>query len=144
MNSRLLSCTALALASATWALAQSAPRPTSAAGMADKAVELDPFEVKSESYNGYNAMQSSSGTRVAVDIKSMPFTLDVVPMEVWNDFSVQAFNQQEALASIPGISATESNGQFNLRGIQNGAVTGGTFFLQDTTKGSRRYLLHGF
>ena len=92
---------------------------------------LDAFTVQGGAYNGYNAMQSSSGTRIAVDLKAMPFTLDVVPMEIWNDFSVQAFNQQEALSSIPGVSATENNGQFNLRGIQNGAVTGGTFFLQD-------------
>lgn len=133
MSSRLLSVVTLATAIAMPlpGNAQTVPAPTAPAAAKETAVVLDPFEVKTETYNGYNAMQSSSGTRIAVDLKSMPFTLDVVPMEMWNDFSVQAFNQQEALASLPGVSATENNGQFNLRGIQNGAVTGGTFFLQD-------------
>lgn len=123
------SVAAATLAVVSTAHAQSKPATSTPAG--EQPVVLDAFSVQSGAYNGYNALQSSSGTRVAVDIKSMPFTLDVVPMEIWNDFSVQAFNQQEALSSIPGVSATENNGQFNLRGIQNGAVTGGTFFLQD-------------
>ena len=123
------SVAAVTLAVVSTAHAQSKPATSTPAG--EQPVVLDAFSVQSGAYNGYNALQSSSGTRVAVDIKSMPFTLDVVPMEIWNDFSVQAFNQQEALSSIPGVSATENNGQFNLRGIQNGAVTGGTFFLQD-------------
>ena len=124
-----LSVAAATLAVVSTVHAQSKPANSTPAG--DRPVVLDAFSVQSGAYNGYNALQSSSGTRVAVDIKSMPFTLDVVPMEIWNDFAVQAFNQQEALSSIPGVSATENNGQFNLRGIQNGAVTGGTFFLQD-------------
>ena len=121
----------LSVASATLSLVSFGHAQSKPGAAGEEAVVLDAFSVKAGAYNGYNALQSSSGTRVAVDIKSMPFTLDVVPMEIWSDFSVQAFNQQEALSSIPGVSATENNGQFNLRGIQNGAVTGGTFFLQD-------------
>ncbi len=124
---------AAALSVVSFASAQSKPKSAALAAPAtgETTIVLDAFSVRAGTDNGYNALQSSSGTRVAVDIKSMPFTLEVVPMEIWKDFSVQAFNQQEALSSIPGVSATENNGQFNLRGIQNGAVTGGTFFLQD-------------
>jgi iron complex outermembrane recepter protein len=125
----------LAAASSVISFASAQSKPTSAAlatpATGETTIILDAFSARAATDNGDNALQSSSGTRVAVDIKSMPFTLEVVPMEIWKDFSVQAFKQQEALSSIPGVSATENNGQFNLRGIQNGAVTGGTFFLQD-------------
>jgi iron complex outermembrane receptor protein len=97
-----------------------------AAPASDKVVELDPFLVQSSGFNGYTATRSSSGTRIATDIKETPFTVDVVPLEIWDDFAVLTFNQQETLASVPGVSATENNGTYNLRGI-----TSGTYFLRD-------------
>jgi len=92
----------------------------------DKTIELDPFRVQASGFNGYTATRSSSGTRIAADIKEIPFTVDVVPLEIWDDFAVLTFNQQETLASVPGVSATENNGTYNLRGI-----TSGTYFLRD-------------
>ena len=83
---RLLS-TVTALASVRPARAQPIPAANPPVER-EKAVQLDAFTVQADAYNGYNAMQSSSGTRIAVDLKSMPFTLDVVPMVIWTDFSV--------------------------------------------------------
>ncbi len=112
--------------------AQIAAPVARATASGETTVVLDPFAVQSSACHGCTATRSSTGTRIAADIKDIPFSVDVVPLEIWKDLAVQAFNQQEALSSIPGVSATENNGQFNLRGIQNGAVTGGTFFLQDS------------
>jgi len=55
---------------------------------------LNPFTVDSEAYNGYTATKSSTGTRIAADIKDIPFSVDVVPLEIWNDFAVLSFNSR--------------------------------------------------
>ncbi len=106
--------------------AQVTDEPASRPGTTEEKIILDPFEVKSEGYNGYTATQSSTGTRIAADVKTIPYAIDVTPMEIWNDFALLTFNQQETLSTVPGVSATESNGQYNVRGISNGG-----FFLRD-------------
>ena len=128
MNPKLLgSLSAAILAGQLVLTAQTTVPVNSPANEVDKGVVvLNPFEVISESYNGYTATQSSSGTRIVTDIKQVPFAIDVTPMEIWNDFGVATFNQQETLSTVPGVSAQESNGTYNVRGISNGG-----FFLRD-------------
>lgn len=123
MNSRpcLMAFAAIILACPPHLAAQT-PAPV-ATVPDEKVIVLDPFSVTADPYNGYQATQSSTGTRMAADIKNIPFTVDVVPMEIWDDFAVVAFNQQEALSSIPGVSATEGNGIFNVRGISSGSYS---------------------
>lgn len=83
-------------------------------------VVLDPFSVEGSAYNGYTATRSSTGTRVAADIKDLPYTIDVTPIELWDDFALLTFNQQETLSTVAGVSASESNGEYQLRGLPNG------------------------
>ncbi|MCH6256433.1 TonB-dependent receptor [Puniceicoccaceae bacterium K14] len=80
----------------------------------DDVFVLSPFEV-TDTVTGYTATQTTTGVRIAADIKDMPFTVDVAPVEFFDDFSL--YDETEQLALVPGISPAESKGDYQLRGI---------------------------
>lgn len=129
MSPRFLSpaIAATAITFVSFGRAQVAPAPAHPAGGAEEqAVQLDAFTVQSDAYNGYTATKSSTGTRIAADIKLIPFSVEVVPLEIWNDFALLTFNQQETMALAPGVTSSDNNGNFNIRGISSGS-----YFLRD-------------
>ena len=57
-----------------------------AAEKADQTVLLSEFTVKESSDIGYIASESVTGTRVATQIKDLPFSVSVITSEFMNDF----------------------------------------------------------
>ena len=51
-------------------------------------IELTPFEVRSESVKGYAASETMTGSRVAVQIVDLPYTVNVVTNEFITDFGM--------------------------------------------------------
>lgn len=98
----------LILGLAAQSSAQNAP-------VAEDTIVLDPFSVSTTAIDGYTATQTTTGARIAADIKQLAFTVDVAPVEFYDDFSL--FDETEQLALVPGLSPSESKGDYQLRGI---------------------------
>jgi outer membrane receptor protein involved in Fe transport len=118
MNRRLAGLFAWCLAlSAGTALAQT---PASTAAPApvkpkEEVVELSPFEVKSQPDRGYVASETMTGTRVATQIKDLPYSVNVVTSEFFRDFGM--FQLDDTLTQIGGLTGLDVGGGFNLRGF---------------------------
>jgi outer membrane receptor protein involved in Fe transport len=99
-------CSALAAATA---LAQTATPAK------EEVVELSPFEVKSSDDRGYIAAETMTGTRVATQIKDLPYTVNVITSEFFEDFAM--FQLDDTLTQIGGMTSLDIGGGFNLRGF---------------------------
>ena len=98
--------------SATIALAQSTtPDPK------EKALELSPFEVKLQPDRGYVASETLTGTRVATQIKDLPYTVNVLTSEFFEDFGM--FQLDDTLTQVGGLTGLDIGGGFNLRGFSS-------------------------
>lgn len=99
-----LSAALSALASFTFA----APPPLSAQEKAaETVITLNPFEVRAAGEsNLWTVNQSSGGTRVAVPIKELPFSLDVLTTRFMDDFIVSDLG--EVLSQVGNVSGLES------------------------------------
>ncbi|MDB6116034.1 MAG: Outer rane receptor protein mostly Fe transport [Lacunisphaera sp.] len=96
--------------SATAALAQSTtPDPK------EKALELSPFEVKPQPDRGYIASETMTGTRVATPIKDLPYSVNVITSEFFQDFGM--FQLDDTLTQVGGLTGLDVGGGFNLRGF---------------------------
>ncbi|MCH6256179.1 TonB-dependent receptor [Puniceicoccaceae bacterium K14] len=68
-------------------------------------VTLSPFEVKGDAGNSlWTINQSSGGTRIAVPVKELPFSLDIVTSDFMDDFMISGVD--EVLAHV--ANATEA------------------------------------
>lgn len=107
----LCSCFAGALA-----LAQS---PGPAAEPAEEEVlSLSPFEVRATQDDvGYDASQSSTGTRVASDLIELPYAVNVVTRAFFEDFLAETIDEQ--FAYVSSFSAeSDSDYAYTLRGFR--------------------------
>jgi len=86
----------------------------------EETVVLSPFEVHTASDNSYTSTASTTGTRIASEIKQLPFTVNVVTDAFMKDFA--AFNLQEQMAFIPGFGMREGQGNYTLRGAGQGGA----------------------
>src|SRR5579884_2006918 len=98
----------LALPFAALAQAQTAPAN-------DDTYKLDQFNVSASSVNGYGASESMTGTRVATQIKDLPFTINVLTSDFLEDFGI--FQIDDSLTQIGGFTQIDIGGGFNLRGF---------------------------
>jgi len=105
-----LSAWCLALSAYT-ALAQTTPNK------ADDVVQLSPFEVKTTENRGYVAAETMTGTRVATQIKDLPYTVNVLTSEFFKDFGM--FQLDDTLTQIGGLTGLDIGGGFNLRGFSS-------------------------
>ena len=96
--------------SATAMLAQNAPSPAK-----QDVVELSPFEVKSQENRGYIASETMTGTRVATQIKDLPYSVNVITSEFFDDFAM--FQLDDTLTQVGGLTGLDIGGGFNLRGF---------------------------
>ncbi|MFI5336648.1 MAG: TonB-dependent siderophore receptor [Opitutales bacterium] len=80
-------------------------------------VQLDPFQVRSGSTNGYLAPESTTGSRYAAPVKEIPFPVQVITSDFIENFL--AFDFSDAVAYTSSFSPTEGTGAFTLRGIRN-------------------------
>jgi iron complex outermembrane receptor protein len=118
---------------------------------ADAAIELSPFEVRSNRDTGYSATNTISGTKLNTPIKDIPIAIQVVTEDLIRD--LQAVTIEDATRYATGVSQPIGNsefgaadGRFNLRGFsfaspkRNGFSTPGTI---DMTNVSRIEILKG-
>lgn len=73
----------------------------------DKITQLNPFEVKADSDNGYGALQSNSLTAFGVDLDKMPATTEVFTRTFIDD--VAATNVQDVLLNYSGVVTADPN-----------------------------------
>lgn len=81
----------------------------------EEVLELSPFEVKPEDNRGYVASETMTGTRVATQIKDLPYTVNVITSEFFEDFAM--FQLDDTLTQIGGMTGLDIGGGFNLRGF---------------------------
>ncbi len=82
---------------------------------ADDVVHLSEFTVSAGSTKGYVASESMTGTRVATQIKDLPFTVNILTSEFFKDFAF--FELNENVAYISSFSNLDQGGGYNLRGF---------------------------
>ena len=114
-------------------LRSAAQSPTSSGASAEAAIELSPFEVRSEKDNGWAAGSSLSGSRLSQDLLTTGTAVQVILRDQMADFGIS--NVQEAMSLATGaavandstIGSTDGDGQsvfsyqnysFSIRGIQ--------------------------
>src|SRR4051794_20844969 len=119
------SCLAL---TATLASAQT-PAKTSATEPADKEViSLSPFEVRSAGNRGYIASETMTGTRVATQIKDLPYTVNVITSEFFEDFAM--WQLDDSFTQVGGLTNIDVGGGFNLRGFVSSSQLRDGFYRQ--------------
>lgn len=73
----------------------------------EEVIALNPFEVRAAAETGlWTVNQSSGGTRVAVPVRELPFTLDVVTTKMMDDFIISDLG--EVLSQVGNVSQMES------------------------------------
>lgn len=112
---RLLRAAFAALAWLPAGFAQTAA--PAAAPTDDEVVRLSPFEVKADDNRGYVAAETMTGTRVATQIKDLPYTVNVVTSEFFEDFAL--FQLDDTLVQVGGMTGLDIGGGFNLRGFSS-------------------------
>lgn len=91
----------------------------SAAGVPEKEeiVTLEEFTVTASAMSEYVAAESISGTRVAIKLRDLPFSVNVVTSEFINDFSAFEFRDQTNYTSgVVGYEVLHSG--YSVRGIE--------------------------
>lgn len=116
-----LAAASLALTSATAAVA--APASGTRPPASEETIQLTEFTVSERSLNGYIASESVTGTRVATQIKDLPFAVSVITSEFMNDFDF--FDLGSDLVYTASLNGVDTQGNSNLRGY------GGTFTLRN-------------
>ncbi|MEO6003473.1 MAG: TonB-dependent receptor [Opitutus sp.] len=96
-------------------VAQTPPAPKASALDDKDIVALSPFEVRSVTNRGYVASETMTGTRVATQIKDLPYTVNVLTSEFFEDFGM--FQLDDSLTQIGGLTGLDIGGGFNLRGF---------------------------
>lgn len=117
---RLLTAATLCVAFAGGLRAQTAPAPAPAPAPAqekasDEILSLSEFSVKASSDRGYIASETMTGTRVATQIKDLPYTVNVLTSEFFDDFAM--FQLDDTLTQVGGLTGLDIGGGFNLRGF---------------------------
>ena len=95
----------------------SAQTVSPAAAKKEEIVHLSPFEVQAAPERGYVASETMTGTRVATQIKDLPYTVNVVTSEYFEDFGM--FQLDDTLTQIGGLTGLDIGGGFNLRGFSS-------------------------
>ncbi|HRE79600.1 MAG TPA: TonB-dependent receptor plug domain-containing protein [Opitutaceae bacterium] len=116
---------ALAVALPALVAQQTAPISTTSGQEEERAVQLSPFEVSSESVQGYATTSATSASRLAVPITEIPTSLIVINEKLIED--VLAVSVEDTLSLIGGVSAmaettsAETN-QFSSRGYTSASA----------------------
>ncbi|HVU32735.1 MAG TPA: TonB-dependent receptor [Opitutaceae bacterium] len=90
----------------------------------DRAIQLSEFTVNADSNVGYGASETMTGTRVATKIKDLPFQVNIITSEFFEDFAMFELNDNVA-GYISNFSGLDQGGGFTLRGL------GSTYQLRD-------------
>jgi outer membrane receptor protein involved in Fe transport len=144
---RRLACPACVLSLAamlvapTWAQTVTPPAGTpasSAVAAGEKVIELSPFEVRPEDDSGYQAMNTTSGSRLATSLKDTAASISPFTPEFLSDIAATSVNDMLAYAANAELNAGDSEGSgfnnprdfssaggepFRIRGIPGGVST---------------------
>jgi outer membrane receptor protein involved in Fe transport len=104
----------LLLAAGTALHAQTAPAPASER-KSDDVISLSEFAVTAESNRGYIASETMTGSRVKTQIADLPYTVNVLTSEFFEDFGI--FELSDNVTQIGGFTGLDVGGGFNLRGF---------------------------
>lgn len=108
----------LAVATLAGVRAQSAPTPATAPRPAqDDIVTLSEFSVSADSNRGYAPSETMTGTRVATKIIDLPYTVNVLTAEFFEDFGI--FELSDNIVQIGSFTGLDIGGGFNLRGFSS-------------------------
>lgn len=110
-NSRIVAALAF-----PFCLVAQTPRTGAAA---DEAVSLPAFRVETNRDNAYLATETTSGTRTAAKLLDLPFSVQSLPSEFFNDFMLFDFDELNGFVSNvkPADAAGAGNGGSRLRGF---------------------------
>jgi iron complex outermembrane receptor protein len=111
-----------------------APRPNRSGGpvpgrrksSGDDVVRLSEFAVTADADRGYIAAETMTGTRVATKIIDLPYTVNVLTGEFFEDFGI--FELADNITHIGGFTDLDIGGNFNLRGFSSTSQLRDGFF----------------
>ncbi|PHX71592.1 MAG: hypothetical protein CK548_06390, partial [Opitutia bacterium] len=93
-------------------MAQTVPKPVD-----NETVQLTPFEVSTDSVKGYGASESMTGSRVAMQIVDLPYSVNVLTSEFTKDFGM--FELSDNITQISNFTGLDIGGNFMLRGFNS-------------------------
>jgi iron complex outermembrane recepter protein len=97
------------------------PNPsTSNPAKSDEVITLSEFSVSGAGDNSYMPAESTSGSRLAIKIKDLPYAVNVVTSEFLKDFNV--FDVTEEMAYTSSVSGLDQGGGFSVRGFGGNIV----------------------
>jgi iron complex outermembrane recepter protein len=105
------------LVSIATAAAQTAPTPPSATRTDDDVVTLSEFSVRAEPDRGYVASETLTGTRVRTPIIDLPYTVNVLTSEFFEDFGI--FELADNVVHVGSFTGLDIGGSFFLRGFSS-------------------------
>ncbi|MEN9636329.1 MAG: hypothetical protein RL077_4733 [Verrucomicrobiota bacterium] len=105
--------------------ADARPAQTSSAAEAAATVELSPFEVRAEDDAGYQAANTTSGSRLNARLKDTPASISSFTPEFLTD--IAATNLQEMLSYATNIEAELEDGQGGFNNAAGRDSTGGDY-----------------
>ena len=80
-------------------------------------VTLTPFEVSADSIKGYGASESMTGSRVAMQIIDLPYSVNVLTSDFTKDFGM--FELADNITHISNFTGLDIGGNFMLRGFNS-------------------------
>src|SRR5690349_23353916 len=95
--------------------AQSAPPAPAPARPGEDVVSLSEFSVRAEPDRGYVASETLTGRRVRTPIIDLPYTVNVLTSEFFEDFAI--FELADNLVHIGSFTGLDIGGGFTLRGF---------------------------
>lgn len=81
----------------------------------DQVVHLSEFSVSADAPDSYLASETTTGSRVAVKIKDLPYNVDVITREFLDDFAF--FELSDEFAYTSSFGQMDAGGGFNIRGL---------------------------
>jgi outer membrane receptor protein involved in Fe transport len=88
-----------------------------AAPAASDAVKLNPFEVNDNAISGYGASETMTGSRVAMQIIDLPYSVNVITNEFTKDFGM--FELSDNVTQVGNFTGLDIGGNFMLRGFNS-------------------------
>ncbi len=88
-----------------------------AAPASHETVNLMPFEVNAESIKGYAASETMTGSRVAMQIMDLPYSVNVLTSEFTKDFGM--FELADNITHVSNFTGLDIGGNFMLRGFNS-------------------------
>lgn len=89
-------------------------------------IQLSAFEVDAAATRGYGAAETMTGTRVKTAIMDLPYTVNVLTSEFFEDFGL--FELSDNVTHVSSFTGLDIGGNFNLRGFTSSSQLRDGFF----------------